>query len=106
MEQDEIQWTPATQVRVTDAEGRAVDRVDARQAVPRISRIRITAQIGKDGTIVTIMTEGLRGRWVWSKRRAIALLSLTRHELDSKGVEPFIADLVDALRLAIGRSRW
>lgn len=97
MDVGEILWTPDAKIRITDVEGRAAGVSPSPQPVPRISRVRITVQVGKDQSIVTMATEGLRGRWVWSRRVALVLLPIGREEVGALGPERLLLRLIDRI---------
>lgn len=104
MTQTAVQWLPNSPVRITDFEGRALESPPTHAPVPRTSRIRVTLQIGKEQTITTISTEGLRGRWVWSRRAALVLLGINRGLLEQVGEQTFVRMAIAEMEYHIARS--
>ena len=91
MDPNAVEWLPGSPTRITDHQGMTCERPLSAGQVPRISRIRVTYQVGKEQTLATIQTEGIRGRWVWSKRVALVLLDVHRGRLEDLGTERFVA---------------
>ena len=75
-----VTWTPDARVRIVDHEGRSVEITPMMGPTPRVRRLKIVVQLGNDESLATIHTEGLRGRWTWTKRSGLLLLPITRDQ--------------------------